>query len=89
MLTVNLTVVSDHSTGIHHFVAWTALDAEGLGASLQHYGFVPGVKEEVAKTFNLPDSWVLKAQLVFGTRLSKPDLPRTYEPIEPRVLVQG
>lgn len=89
MLTVTLTIVSDHSTGIHHFVAWTALDAEGLGVSLQHFGFVPGVKEEAAKEFGIPESWVLKAQLVFGTRLPKPDLPRTYEPIEPRVLVRG
>ena len=89
MLIVNSNLVSDHSSGIHHFVSWAALDAEGLGANLQHFGFVPGVKEEVAKLFDIPDTWVLKAQLVFGKRPSKPEYPRAYEPIESRVLVRS
>ncbi|KAG9728433.1 hypothetical protein KCU73_g12375, partial [Aureobasidium melanogenum] len=27
----------DHSSGMHQYVVWTALEAEGLGCNLQHY----------------------------------------------------
>jgi predicted oxidoreductase (fatty acid repression mutant protein) len=27
---------SDHSEGAHHIILWSALEAEGLGCSLQH-----------------------------------------------------
>ena len=61
----NFPVWSEHSTGIAQFATWTALSEAGLGASLQHYN--PIVDEEVAKTFNVPSNWKLRAQLVFGS----------------------
>ena len=37
----------------------------GLGANLQHYN--PLIDEAVAKEWNLPESWKLRGQLVFGS----------------------
>lgn len=56
---------SEHSTGIAQFATWTALAERNIGASLQHYN--PIIDEEVAKTFNVPSNWKLRAQLVFGS----------------------
>ncbi|KAF2496125.1 Nitroreductase [Lophium mytilinum] len=55
---------AEHSMGMHQFIAWTALEAEGLGCSLQHYN--PGVNADVAKEWSIPETWQLKGQLVFG-----------------------
>lgn len=58
---------SDHTTGMHQLVVWTALEAfEGMGANLQHYHYKSEVEEEAKKTWGLPDEWEMKAQLVFG-----------------------
>ncbi|KAK3499215.1 Nitroreductase-like protein [Neurospora hispaniola] len=43
---------------------WVALEAEGLGANLQHYN--PLIDAKVAETWSIPESWKLNAQLVFG-----------------------
>ena len=77
----------DHSSGMHQFIVWTALELEGLGCNLQHFNFMPEFSEEVSKQWNLPKSWQLKSQLVFG----KPEdglvrkRERTYAPVEDRV----
>jgi len=83
-----LTEWSDHSTGIHQFIVWTALEAEGLGANLQHFNFHPGITAEVQSAFDLPEAWKLKAQLVFG-KPTEEAKPKTFEPIEKRVLVKA
>ncbi|WGN90275.1 nitroreductase family protein [Ligilactobacillus faecis] len=44
---------------------WTALAAEGIGASLQHYN--PLIDEKIASAFDLPKNWVLRAQMPFGS----------------------
>jgi uncharacterized protein len=49
---------------------WTALTLEGFGCSLQHYN--PFVNEEVRETWDLPESWTLTAQLVFGEPTAAP-----------------
>lgn len=49
---------------MHQYFLWTALEQEGLGANLQHYN--PLIDEKVASTWNVPNNWSLKAQLVFG-----------------------
>ncbi|KAF2108521.1 Nitroreductase-like protein [Lophiotrema nucula] len=54
----------EHSSGMHQFIVWTALANEGLGASLQHYQ--PSITPYVKKTFEVPEFWNLKCQLVFG-----------------------
>ncbi|KAI9702213.1 MAG: hypothetical protein M1820_006295 [Bogoriella megaspora] len=57
---------TQHSHGIHAVTLWTALEAEGLGANLQHNQMIGGVEEETQKTWDLPKDWQLLAQLVFG-----------------------
>lgn len=61
----NFPVWSEHSTAIAQFAVWTALAEQGIGASLQHYN--PIIDEEVAQTFQVPETWKLRAQLVFGS----------------------
>lgn len=53
------------SDGMAQLVAWTALEAEGLGANLQHYN--PLIDNKVTAEWDVPKSWELTAQLVFGT----------------------
>jgi hypothetical protein len=77
---------SHHSTGLHQFTVWTAFVAEGLGANLQHYNFSPDFTKEVRETWKLPETWQLRAQLVFGTPIGGPN-ERTYLPLEDRVKV--
>ncbi|GAD96954.1 conserved hypothetical protein [Paecilomyces variotii No. 5] len=79
---------SEHSSGAHQFTVWTALEAEGLGASLQHYNFMPAFSEKVWEEWNLPKDWKLRSQLVFGTPTGDPR-ERTYKPLEDRVKVFG
>ena len=59
---------SHHTNAMHQFVIWSALEAEGLGASLQHYN--PLIDEEVHKNWNIPASWQLIAQMPFGNVLA-------------------
>ena len=61
----NFPIWSEHSTAIAQFAVWTALAAQNIGASLQHYN--PIVDAEVAETFDIPENWKLRAQLVFGS----------------------
>ena len=68
-----------YTQGILQFVVWTALEAEGLGATLQHYNEL--IASQVASTWGLPESWTLIAQMPFG----KPTAPageKTFQPIE-------
>ena len=58
---------------------WTALETEGLGASLQHYN--PLITSQVLSTWDLPESWSLVAQLVFGKPVA-PAGEKTFGPIE-------
>lgn len=61
----NFPIWAEHSTAIAQFATWTALSTEGLGASLQHYN--PIVDEQVHAEWDIPKSWQLRAQLVFGS----------------------
>jgi predicted oxidoreductase (fatty acid repression mutant protein) len=61
----NFPVWSEQSTGIATVNTWTALAELGLGANLQHYN--PLIDEAVAKEWDLPESWKLRGQLVFGS----------------------
>ncbi|OQU96603.1 hypothetical protein CLAIMM_02660 isoform 1 [Cladophialophora immunda] len=67
---------------------WTALEAEGLGANLQHFNFHPGITADIKSTFDVPEAWKLKAQLVFGKPTGGPQ-DKTFEPIEKRVVVKS
>ena len=55
------------ANGMLQFAIWTALEDLGLGVNLQHYN--PLIDEDIKKIFDLPDSWDLVAQMVFGEKL--------------------
>jgi uncharacterized protein len=67
---------------------WAALSAEGLGASLQHYNFLPPLVEKVKAEWNIPADWLLKSQLVFGTPTAEAQ-EKQFKPLEDRVKVYG
>ncbi|KAL2810077.1 Nitroreductase-like protein [Aspergillus granulosus] len=72
--------------GMLMVAVWTALSSEGFGANLQHYS--PLIDEQIQSTWNLPASWKLDAQLVFGTPTSGP-LDKAFAPLEDRLRVFG
>ena len=49
---------------MHQYVLWTAFEVEGLGCNLQHYN--PLIDLRLETEFDVPTTWSLKAQLVFG-----------------------
>ncbi|WP_046216369.1 nitroreductase family protein [Paenibacillus wulumuqiensis] len=78
----NFPLWGQQANGMLQLVIWTALEAEGLGATLQHYN--PVIDEEVKSTWNIPAQWQLVAQMPFG----KPAAPageKTYQPVDERV----
>jgi predicted oxidoreductase (fatty acid repression mutant protein) len=75
---------SHQSSGMLQFVIWTALELEGLGASLQHYN--PLIDEEVKKLWKVPDDWELIAQMPFGKPTAPPG-EKEFQPLEERVKV--
>ena len=54
----------EHTSAMHQYFLWTALEAEGLGANLQHYN--PLVDAAAIEKWGLDKDLELKAQLVFG-----------------------
>lgn len=66
----NFPIWAEHSTAMAQFAVWTALHTEGLGASLQHYN--PIVDEEVHAEWQVPATWKLRAQIVFGSVEGQP-----------------
>lgn len=65
---------------------WTALSAEGLGANLQHYN--PLIDSKVTAQWNVPETWELNAQLVFGTPFGQPK-EKTFADVKERFKVYG
>lgn len=60
----NFPVWSEQSSGMAQLAVWTALADIDVGASLQHYN--PLVDDVVAREWNIPASWKLRAQMPFG-----------------------
>ncbi len=56
---------SNQGSAILQYILWTALAAENVGASLQHYN--PIVDAAAAKEFGIAPSWRLNAQMPFGS----------------------
>ncbi len=61
----NFPVWSEHSTAIAQHAVWVALAEHNVGASLQHYN--PVIDADVHQAWDLPSSWVLRAQMPFGS----------------------
>lgn len=80
----NFPVWSQHSNGMHQYAIWTTLEAEGFGASLQHYGEL--IDADVKKEWNLPSNWKFIAQMPFGKPVAEP-AEKEYLPLEGRVKV--
>ncbi len=67
-------------------IVWTALANEGLGANLQHYN--PHIDDAIAKEWDIPNNWNLKAQLVFGEPTGDPK-EKAMIPVEERMKIFG
>ncbi|GEO25953.1 nitroreductase [Alicyclobacillus acidoterrestris] len=80
----NFPVWAQHTNAMHQFVIWTALEIEGLGASLQHYN--PLIDERVKSNWNLPEKWQLVAQMPFGKPTSDPG-DKDFKPLDARLKV--
>ncbi|MBI4855158.1 MAG: nitroreductase family protein [Acetobacterium woodii] len=77
-------VWAEQSNGMLQFAIWTQLEAEGLGATIQHYN--PIIDKEVKDAFNIPSDWRLIAQMPFGGPTVEP-IQKEFVPIEKRVIV--
>ncbi len=68
----NFPVWAQQANGMLQYNVWNLLEVAGLGASLQHYN--PLIDDEVGRTWGLPGSWRLVAQMPFGaiTELPSP-----------------
>lgn len=75
---------SNHSAGMLQFIVWTALEQEGLGASLQHYN--PVIDDAVKAEWHIPDSWKLLAQMPFGKPVSQPGA-KEFQPLAERIKI--
>lgn len=80
----NFPVWSEQSSGILQFIIWTALELEGLGASMQHYN--PLIDEEVKREFKVLDNWNLIAQMPFG-KPTAPAAEKDFLPLEERIKI--
>lgn len=78
----NFPIWSQQSSGMLQLVIWTALDAEGFGATLQHYS--PLIDAEVSQQWNVPTEWKLIAQLPFGKPTAVPG-EKEFKPLADRV----
>ncbi|WP_077247462.1 nitroreductase family protein [Pseudobacillus wudalianchiensis] len=72
------------SSGMLQYIVWTALEQEGLGATLQHYQ--PLIDEKVRNEWNVPASWKLHAQMPFGKPVA-PAGDKEFQPLSERVKV--
>ena len=77
----NFPVWSQHSSGMIQHVVWTALEIEGFGASLQHYGAL--IEDAVKKEWSLPQEWKLIAQMPFGKPVAAPG-EKEFKPVADR-----
>tara|TARA_R110002167_G_scaffold91458_1_gene245978 strand:+ start:13965 stop:14354 length:390 start_codon:yes stop_codon:yes gene_type:complete len=77
---------SDHTSGMHQYVVWTALASLNIGANLKHYN--PVIDEDVTNTWNVDSNWRLVAQIMFGG-IENTAGDKSFEPIEKRLKVFG
>jgi uncharacterized protein len=78
----NFPVWSLQSSGMLQFAIWVAMEAEGWGASLQHYN--PVIDNAVKTTWGIDPNWKLIAQMPFGKPIAEP-APKAYLPLAQRV----
>ncbi|MCH3967244.1 MAG: nitroreductase family protein [Atopobiaceae bacterium] len=81
----NFPLWSQQASGMVQHAVWCALEAEGLGANIQHYN--PLIDEQVAAEFDVPSSWRLISQMVVGMPTAEPG-PLEYKPLDERLVVK-
>ncbi|MFT8843919.1 MAG: nitroreductase family protein [Schleiferilactobacillus harbinensis] len=56
---------AEQGQGVAQQAIWAAFAQNNIGANLQHYN--PLIDDLVAKEFDIPSNWVLRAQMPFGS----------------------
>ena len=82
----NFPVWADQANAMVQYAVWTTLAAVGAGANLQHYNPLPDVA--IAKAWNIPENWLLRAQMVIGGIEGAAD-EKAFEPVAERLKVFG
>lgn len=82
----NFPVWADHANAMVQYAIWTGFAAAGIGANLQHYN--PLIDAQVAEKWDIPATWTLRAQLVFGGVVA-PAGEKTFAPVSERLRVVG
>ncbi|HCW03927.1 MAG TPA: nitroreductase [Clostridium sp.] len=80
----NFPIWSQQSSGMLQLVIWTALEMEGLGASLQHYNEL--IEGDIKNQWSIPSSWKLIAQMPFGKATAEAG-EKQFQPLETRIKV--
>ena len=80
----NFPVWANQASGMLQIAVWSALRELGAGASLQHYN--PVIDAAVKSMFNVPENYILVAQMPFGGIVEEPE-PKEKEDISRRVAV--
>ncbi|TCS79817.1 hypothetical protein EDD59_10773 [Muricomes intestini] len=80
----NFPVWANQSSGMLQLSIWSGLRELGIGASLQHYN--PVIDTKVRELFNLPENYILIAQMPFGGIAGEPDA-KEKEDISQRVKI--
>jgi predicted oxidoreductase (fatty acid repression mutant protein) len=78
----NFPVWSQQANAMHQFAIWVMLEEAGFGASLQHYN--PIIDKAVKAQWQLPDDWLLVAQMPFGISVEAPE-EKAFLPLKERV----
>ncbi|MGC4017872.1 MAG: nitroreductase family protein [Muricomes sp.] len=81
----NFPVWASQSSGMLQLSVWSGLRQLEIGASLQHYN--PVIDAKVRELFELPESYILVAQMPFGGIVQEPD-SKEKEDISKRVRVE-
>ncbi|WP_195984737.1 nitroreductase family protein [Clostridium sp. D33t1_170424_F3] len=80
----NFPVWAQQSNGILQYNVWNLLEDAGLGATIQHYN--PLIDKAVRREWDLPESWLLIAQMPFGAPAGEPG-EKLFQPVEERMCV--
>lgn len=75
---------SQQASGMLQMTIWTALAEEGIGANVQHYN--PLIDDAVKDLFQVPDNYLLVAQMPFGGIIDRPE-DKEKEDISKRVKI--
>lgn len=81
----NFPIWANQSSAMLQLSIWNLLEEFGLGANLQHYN--PIIDENIKKLLDIPEEYILVAQMPFGNILSDVN-PKEKEDINKRVLIR-